>query len=159
MKFGGDASLRDEDSLRDVWYRHEEITGKMEINYHGQERDQLAEQGVEKFCLRRRMKFIGNRLDLYFKSLPEGGYPEEMQAYIAQVISGEAELTEELEKVYNAVAMPTKEVMLQKQEEAKQKEEKSLALPKAQKEEKKRASSTNKKRSTSRGKIARSPRK
>ena len=100
------------------------------------------------------MKFIGKKLDEYFKTLPEDGYPEEMKAFIQQVISGEAELTEELEKVYNAVAMPTMEVMLKKQEEAKEKEAKSLALPQTQKEEKKRASSVNKKRSVSRGRVA-----
>jgi glutamine synthetase adenylyltransferase len=93
------------------------------------------------------MKFMGKRLDEYFQTLPADQYPEEMKTYIAQVISGEAELTEELEKVYNVVAMPTQEVILQQQEEEKKKEEKSLALPK--KEEKKKTT-----RSTSRGKVA-----
>ena len=58
------------------------------------------------------MKFIGARLEKYFKTLPAEAYPEEMQTYIAQVIAGEAELTEELDQVYNVVAMPTQEVVL-----------------------------------------------
>ena len=100
--------MRDEDALRDVWYRHEEIRGKKQIDHW----EPIGEEGIEKHLLKRRMKFIGKKLDEYFKTLPEAGYPEEMKAYVAQVISGEAELTEELEMVYNAVAMPTMEVVL-----------------------------------------------
>jgi hypothetical protein len=32
MKFGTDASLRDESALRDAWYRHEEISGKKRVD-------------------------------------------------------------------------------------------------------------------------------
>lgn len=107
MKFGTDASLRDESALRDAWYRHEEISGKELIrNYPAIDGD------LGKFFVRRRMKFIGARLEKYFKTLPAEAYPEEMQTYIAQVIAGEAELTEELDQVYNVVAMPTQEVVL-----------------------------------------------
>ena len=101
--FGPDASLTDEDALRDTWYRHEEIIGKKLVDSY----EPIGEEGVEKFFLRRRMKFMGQRLKQYFEKLPAEQYPEAMQEYIELVIAGEAELTEELEKVYNTVAMPT----------------------------------------------------
>ena len=73
MKFGTDASLRDEDALRDAWYRHEEISGKTMIDWRSLEKD----ESPEKLFVRRRMKFIGAGLDKYFKTLPAEAYPEE----------------------------------------------------------------------------------